>query len=127
MSRKPTHDVPVPVLARHDNWSSGTPTQPYAISLPWNIQSNPQTTTVAVAVAGNDIFVAQLYTAKVDVYDARTGQAVCYMTPVASVGNTSGWVDVYLDISAARRENGEYVVLLKDDVRAKILMYRWTP
>jgi hypothetical protein len=26
-----------------------------------------------------------------------------------------------------RRENGEYVVLLEDDARAKILMYRWTP
>jgi hypothetical protein len=101
-----------PVLARYDNWSSGTPTQQYTISLPWNTQSNPQTTTVGVAV---------------DVYDARTGQAVGYMTPGASVGNTSGWVDVYLGISAAQRDNGEYVVLLEDDARAKILMYRWTP
>ena len=90
-------------------------------------QSNPQTTTVGVAVAGNYIFVAELYTAKVDVYDARTGQAVGYMTPGASVGSTSGWVDVYLGISAAQRDNGEYVVLLEDDARAKILMYRWTP
>ena len=64
---------------------------------------------------------------KVDVYDARTGQAVGYMTPGASVGNTSGWVDVYLGISAVQRDNGEYVVLLEDDARAKILMYRWTP
>ncbi|RKT20538.1 hypothetical protein B0G69_3857 [Paraburkholderia sp. RAU2J] len=44
-----------------------------------------------------------------------------------AVGNTSGWVDVYLGISAAQRENGEYVDLLEDDARAKILMYRWTP
>ncbi|CAE6788391.1 hypothetical protein [Paraburkholderia domus] len=116
-----------PVLARYDNWSSGTPTQQYTIPLPWNTQSNPQTTTVGVAVAGNYIFVAELYTAKVDVYDIRNGQAVGYMTPGASVGSTTGWVDVYLGISAVRRENGEYVVLLEDDARAKILMYRWTP
>ncbi|MET3230997.1 UNVERIFIED_ORG: hypothetical protein ABIC54_003193 [Burkholderia sp. 1263] len=116
-----------PVLARYDNWSSGTPSQQYTVSLPWNTQSTPQTTTVGVAVAGNYIFVAELYTAKVDVYDARTGQAVGYMTPGASVGNTSGWVDVYLGISAVQRGNGEYVVLLEDDARAKILMYRWTP
>ena len=116
-----------PVLARYDNWSSATPTQQYAISLPWNTQSNPQTTTVGVAVAGNYVFVAELYTAKVDVFDARTGQAVGYMTPGASVGGTSGWVDVYLGISAVQRANGEYVVLLEDDARAKILMYRWTP
>jgi hypothetical protein len=70
---------------------------------------------------------SRLYTAKVDVYDARSGHAVGYMTPGASVGNTSGWVDVYLGISAVQRANGEYVVLLEDDARAKILMYRWTP
>ncbi|CAB3801578.1 hypothetical protein [Paraburkholderia caffeinilytica] len=116
-----------PVLARYDNWSSGTPAQQYTVSLPWNTQTNPQTTTVGVAVAGNYIFVAELYTAKVDVYDTRTGQAIGYMTPGASVGNTSGWVDVYLGISAVQRDNGEYVVLLEDDARAKILMYRWTP
>nr|WP_244201230.1 hypothetical protein [Paraburkholderia rhynchosiae] len=116
-----------PVLARYDNWSAGTPTQQYAVSLPWNTQTTPQTTTVGVAVAGDYIFVAELYTAKVDVYDARTGQPVGYMTPGASVGNTSGWVDVYLGISAAKRDNGEYVILVEDDARAKILMYRWTP
>ncbi|WP_144113148.1 hypothetical protein [Paraburkholderia sp. BCC1886] len=116
-----------PVLARYDNWSSGTPTQQYAIALPWNTQSDPQTTTVGVAVAGNYIFVAELYTAKVDVYDARSAQPVGFMTPGPSVGNTSGWVDVYLGISAVQRANGEYVVLLEDDARAKILMYRWTP
>jgi hypothetical protein len=116
-----------PVLARYDNWSSGTPTQQYTVSLPWNTQTDPQTTPVGVAVAGNYIFVAELYIAKVDVYDARTGQLVGYMTPGASVGNTSGWVDVYLGISAVQRDNGEYVVLLEDDARAKILMYRWTP
>ncbi|WP_233807715.1 hypothetical protein [Paraburkholderia sp. HP33-1] len=116
-----------PVLARYDNWSTGTPTQVYTISLPWNTYSDPQTTTVGVAVAGNYIFVAELYTDRVDVYDARNGTAVGYMTPGASVGATSGWVDVYLGISAVRRDNGEYVVLVEDDARAKILMYRWTP
>ncbi|EEA00615.1 NHL repeat containing protein [Burkholderia sp. H160] len=116
-----------PLLARYDNWSTSTPTRTYTISLPWNTQSDPQTTTVGVAVAGNYIFVAELYTDRVDVYDARNGSAVGYMTPGASVGGTSGWVDVYLGISAVQRSNGEYVVLVEDDARAKILMYRWTP
>ena len=115
------------ILVRYDNWSSGSPTPVYTIALPWNASSNPQVTPVGVAVAGNYIFVAELYTPKVDVYDARSGQMVGYMTPGAAVGNTTGWVDVYLGISAVRRENGEYVVLLEDDARAKILMYRWTP
>ena len=116
-----------PVLARYDNWTSGTPTMQLLISLPWSTQTSPQVTPVGVAVAGNYIFVAELYTPKVDVYDARTGQPVGYMTPGANVGNTSGWVDIYLGISAVQRANGEYVVALEDDARAKILTYRWTP
>jgi hypothetical protein len=116
-----------PLLARYNNWSSGNPSLQYTVSLPWNTQSDPQVTTVGVAVAGNYIFVAELFTQKIDVYDARTGQEVGYMTPGASVGGTSGWVDVYLGISAVERDNGEYVVLVEDDARAKILMYRWTP
>jgi hypothetical protein len=115
------------ILVRYDNWSSGSPTPVYTITLPWTTTTNPQVTPVGVAVAGNYIFVAELYTPKVDVYDARSGQMVGYMTPGAAVGNTTGWVDVYLGISAVRRDNGEYVVLLEDDARAKILMYRWTP
>jgi hypothetical protein len=49
------------------------------------------------------------------------------LTPGAAVGSTSGWVDVYMGISAVKRGNGEYVVLVEDDARAKFLMYRWTP
>jgi hypothetical protein len=115
------------VLVRYDNWSSRAPSRRFMIVLPWNTQSTPKVTTVGIAVAGNYIFVTELYTQKVTVYDARSGQAVGYMVPGASVGNTGGWVDVYLGISAMRRDNGEYIVLVEDDARAKILMYRWVP
>ncbi|TDV19472.1 hypothetical protein C7408_102217 [Paraburkholderia caballeronis] len=116
-----------PVLARYDHWSAGTLTPTYTVSLPWNTTGNPQVTTVGIAVAGNYVFIAELYTQRIDVYDARNGQYVGAMTPGASVGNTSGWVDIYMGISAAQRDTGEYVVLVEDDARAKILMYRWTP
>jgi hypothetical protein len=49
-----------PMLARYDNWTSGTPTMQYAISLPWSTHTSPQVTPVGVAVAGNYIFVAEL-------------------------------------------------------------------
>jgi hypothetical protein len=32
-----------------------------------------------------------------------------------------------MGISATERSNGEYDVLVEDDARAKILLYRWTP
>jgi hypothetical protein len=116
-----------PVLARYDYWSSGNPTLVYTVSLPWNTSANPQVTTVGVAVAGNYIFIAELYSQRIDVYDARNGTMVGALTPGASVGNTSGWVDIYLGMTATERANGEYDVLVEDDARAKILLYRWTP
>jgi hypothetical protein len=48
------------------------------------------------------------------------------MTPGAKVGGTSGCVDVYPGMSAVQRANGEHVVRVEDDARAKILMYRGT-
>lgn len=115
------------VLARYDNWLSGTPVMRYAITLPWDTSVSPQRTTVGFAVAGNYIFVAELFTAQIDIYDARNGQYVGAMTPGANVGSTGGWVDVYQGISAFLRSTGEYVVLVEEDARAKLLMYRWTP
>lgn len=116
-----------PVMARYDNWSHGSPMLQYTVALPWNTSSNPQTTTVGIAIAGNYAFIAELYTQRVDVYDTRSGQFVGVMTPGADVGKTSGWVDIYMGISAAQREDGSYVVLVEDDARAKLLMYQWTP
>jgi hypothetical protein len=116
-----------PYLARYDNWSTGNPTQRYFVPLAWNTQSSPPITTVGVATAGNYVFVAELYTQKIHVIDANTGLEVGYMTPGATVGNTSGQVDVKLGISATLRSNGEYDVLVEDDARAKILVYQWQP
>lgn len=116
-----------PVLARYDNWSSGSPVLTYTVNLPWNTQSNPQITTVGIAVAGNYVFIAELYTPHVDIYDARSGQFVGTLSPGAAVGNTSGWVDIYMGLSAAQRPDGSYIVLVEDDARAKLLMYQWTP
>lgn len=115
------------VLARYDNWSSGTPVRTWSTALPWVTTTSPQSTTVSIAVAGDFVFAAELYMAKINIYDARTGAYVGALTPGASVGSTSGWVDVYMGISATKRANGEYVVLVEDDARAKLLMYRWTP
>jgi hypothetical protein len=115
------------VLMRYDNWSSGSPTRTWGHALPWVTNTTPQQTTVSIAVAGDYVFAAELYKAQIDIFDNRTGNTIGALTPGATVGNTSGWVDVYMGISAVKRSNGEYVVLVEDDARAKLLMYRWTP
>lgn len=115
------------VLARYDNWSSGTPSLQYVVPLPFNPASSPALFPVAIAQAGNYVFVGEAPTAKLDVYDARTGQQVGAIAPDATVGNTSGWLDTQMGISAALLSTGEYVLLAEEDARAKVLMYRWKP
>jgi hypothetical protein len=115
------------VLARYGNWNSGTPSLQWMISLPYGPTQSPALIPVSLAAAGNYVFVAEGTTAKIDVYDARTGQPVGVLSPGSTVGGTSGWIDVYMGISAAVLPNGQYVVLAEEDARAKVLMYRWTP
>jgi hypothetical protein len=45
---------------------------------------------------------------------------------VGGVKNT-GWIDILTGISAHRRKDGEYLVFVEEDYRAKVLMYRWKP
>ena len=45
---------------------------------------------------------------------------------VGGVENT-GWIDILTGITAFRRANGEYLVFVEEDYKAKVLMYRWKP
>ncbi|MEX3959290.1 hypothetical protein [Trinickia sp. EG282A] len=115
------------VVARYDNWSSGAPRLQYVIPLVYGPTQNPALIPVSLAAAGNYLFVAESTTARLDVFDARTGQQVGALAPQSTVGGTSGWIDAEMAISAAILPNGQYVVLAEEDARAKVLMYRWTP
>jgi hypothetical protein len=39
----------------------------------------------------------------------------------------SGWVDIPYAINVHRRGDGEYVVLVEEDWKAKGTVYRWRP
>jgi hypothetical protein len=45
---------------------------------------------------------------------------------VGGVENT-GWIDLLTGINAFRRSNGEYLVFVEENYKAKSLVYRWTP
>jgi hypothetical protein len=57
------------------------------------------------------------------------GAAVGEFTPDASVGGVenTGWIDVLTGITAHKRKDGEYLVFVEEDYKAKVLMYRWKP
>jgi hypothetical protein len=45
---------------------------------------------------------------------------------VGGVENT-GWIDILTGISAHKRADGEYLVFVEEDYKAKVLLYRWKP
>ena len=57
------------------------------------------------------------------------GAQVGVFDPGPSVGGVenTGWIDILTGITAFKRANGEYLVFVEEDYKAKVLMYRWKP
>lgn len=57
------------------------------------------------------------------------GAAVGVFEPGPTVGGVeaTGWMDLLTGITAHRRQDGEYLVFVEEDYRAKVLLYRWKP
>ena len=85
------------------------------------------------ALAGDSLFlgmvrdVIQRYAAKVAIVSAASGQYVGTMQAGPEVGGLGGWQDMAGSVQATRCANGEYLILVEDDFRAKNLLFRWKP
>ena len=57
------------------------------------------------------------------------GVALGVFEPGSTVGGVeaTGWIDLLSGITAHRRQDGEYLVFVEEDYRAKVLLYRWKP
>ena len=57
------------------------------------------------------------------------GAEVGVFEPGPTVGGVeaTGWIDLLTGITAHRRQDGEYLVFVEEDYRAKVLLYRWKP
>ena len=62
----------------------------------------------------------------VEVYTQSSDAEVGYMEPSANV-SVLGWLDAIRACHAYLRANGEYDVVLEEDVQGKNLLYRWMP
>ena len=86
------------------------------------------------AVAGEYVFVAYTRGLKADglkyafvkVFTLATGAAVGNLVAEKELGEI-GLLDIVQSVRAVRRSNGEYVVFLEDDDKAKVVMFRWQP
>jgi hypothetical protein len=128
-----------PVVARFDHWKkSGGKTEPrWVVTLPYVAGSSGHESCEPMGfdVAGDFLFLPYTGRAKtakvrcghVEVIKAETGQAVGHFEPSAEVGDDVGLQDIVESLRAWKRRDGEYIVFIEDDAKAKIVMYRWKP
>jgi hypothetical protein len=77
-----------------------------------------------MSVAGDYVFAVTVKTAEVYIYNAKTGAFVKNLKPGPEVVGESGWIDIPYGIRAMRRADGEYVVFVEEDAKAKVIVYR---
>ena len=85
-------------------------------------------------VAGDYIFVPYTGASKElgfttghgEVFALKDGAPIGHFEPSAEIGEI-GQHDIRECLRAHRRADGEYLVFLEDDAKAKVVMYRWKP
>lgn len=57
------------------------------------------------------------------------GKEVGVLDPGPTLGGAqnTGWIDILTGITAHRRKDGEHLVFVEEDYRAKVILYRWRP
>jgi hypothetical protein len=114
------------VLCRYDNWSR-RPVKVWEVCPPFEEaqeRAASHGTPVAMRVEGDYVLIAYLRTAEVRILRAATGEHVGTLRPGKDM---SGWVDIPYGVNVHRRADGEYIVLVEEDWKAKGTIYRWRP
>ena len=122
-----------PVVARYDGWLRGEKKLRWRITLPYahGASGHESCEPMGFDVAGDFLFAPYtgaskkdgVKTGRVEIFRASDGRAVGHVEPGPEVGEV-GLQDLRETLTAHRRANGEYVVLLEDDFRSKVVMYR---
>jgi hypothetical protein len=125
-----------PVIARFDGWLSGKQQRRWQIVAPYETGAHGHTSCEPMGfdVAGEYLFVPYTGASKhlgfstghIEVFRASDGAAVGRLEPSAEIGEI-GLQDIRECLTSRRLENGEYRVLLEEDFKAKLLMFRWKP
>ncbi|MGC8668719.1 MAG: hypothetical protein ACP5VE_11450 [Chthonomonadales bacterium] len=113
------------VLAAYPHWSKGNRTPAWTQEVVRTGPNGDRLPPKAFDVAGDCVFLVEVYDALVRVLNRHNGTWIGEIKPGPEVGGTSGWVDIPYGISAFRRSDGEYIILVEEDARAKNILYRW--
>jgi hypothetical protein len=83
-----------------------------------------------VAVAGDYVFTGGWKErGRIGVNRLGDGAEMGVFDPGPTVGGVenTGWIDVMTGITAHKRADGEYLIFVEEDYKAKVLIYRWKP
>ncbi len=124
-----------PVVACYDDWLRGKSTLRWRTVLPYarGASGHESCEPMGFDVAGEYVFVPytgaskkdNVKTGRVEVFRVSDGSAAGHLEPGPEVGEI-GLQDLRETLTAHRRAEGEYVVLLEDDYKSKVVMYRFT-
>ena len=109
------------VVARYDDWSKG-PKAPAVSGRP-AVQSRASVSWCRFCVAGDLFFTVDCKSARVFVYDKKSGRHLGTLSPGPEVHRESGWVDFRDALRATRLDDGSYLIFAEEDFKAKILVY----
>ena len=130
-----------PVIARYDGWrkaeaSGALPPPTWTIVMPYErgAKGHESCEPMGFDAAGDYLFIPYTGASKetgfstghVEVIRAADGQSVGHFEPSAEAGEI-GLQDLRETLTAHRRADGEYLVFLEDDYKAKTVLYRWWP
>jgi hypothetical protein len=127
--RDPSWGTVGAVLERYGGWTTGTPVKRWRVDLPVD---DDKYYPKSMDIAGDYAFVVAVkptggQTGMVSVYNLADGTPVGKIWPGKEVGGYSGWVDITHALSAFKRADGEYLMLVEEDFRGKCILYRWRP
>ncbi|NJM15833.1 MAG: hypothetical protein HC896_11135 [Bacteroidales bacterium] len=133
----------------YDNFTAGTPVKRagYPIVLMHeangegtgaggitNVNPDESYSAKSIYLAGDYIFVTNITIGPRDgrcevyIFDKHTGESMGTIIPEDTPNTTRyGWIDIVNGLTAYKRSNGEYVILLEEGARNKNMMYRWCP
>lgn len=125
-----------PVICRYDDWTKPSRKLRWRIVAPYATGSKGHESCEPMGfdVAGDYVFVPYtgasrqlgFSTGHIEVFKAGDGNAVGHFEPSAEIGEI-GLQDIRETLRAHRRQDGEYLVFLEEDWKAKILLFRWKP
>lgn len=125
-----------PVLCVYDGWSALKPTLRRSVVLPYDKGSRGHESAEPISfdVAGDYVFVAYTRGLKTNTFK-NAFVKVLRLNDLSEVGDLSaeaalgetGLLDLVESVRALRRADGEYVIFLEDDYKAKSIVFRWRP